>query len=74
VGVSQDGAIFFWLGEDGRPAVAIQAFLQRGGAWIHDFSSRWACFVIWGPRAREVVQPLTPQDLDNEAFPYMSLR
>jgi hypothetical protein len=39
VGVSQDGAIFFWLGEDGRPEVAIQAFLQRGGAWIHDFSS-----------------------------------
>lgn len=39
VGVSQDGAIFFWVGEDGRPEVAIQAFLQRGGSWIHDFSS-----------------------------------
>ncbi|HWO48181.1 MAG TPA: aminomethyltransferase family protein, partial [Solirubrobacterales bacterium] len=25
-------------------------------------------------RAREVLQPLTPQDLGNEAFPYMSLR
>lgn len=39
VGVSEDGAIFFWMGEDGRPEVAIQAFLQRGGAYIHDFSS-----------------------------------
>lgn len=39
VGVSQDGAIFFWVGDDGRPEAAIQAFLQRGGAWIHDFSS-----------------------------------
>jgi glycine cleavage system aminomethyltransferase T/glycine/D-amino acid oxidase-like deaminating enzyme len=41
---------------------------------IHDVTSQWACFGIWGPRAREVLQPLTPQDLGNEAFPYMTLR
>jgi len=41
---------------------------------IHDVTSQWACFGVWGPRAREVLQPLTPQDLGNEAFPYMSLR
>jgi 4-methylaminobutanoate oxidase (formaldehyde-forming) len=41
---------------------------------IHDVTSQWACFGIWGPRAREVLQPLTPQDLGNEAFPYMGLR
>jgi 4-methylaminobutanoate oxidase (formaldehyde-forming) len=41
---------------------------------IRDVTSQWACFGIWGPRAREVLQPLTPQDLGNEAFPYMSLR
>jgi glycine cleavage system aminomethyltransferase T/glycine/D-amino acid oxidase-like deaminating enzyme len=41
---------------------------------VHDVTSRWACFGIWGPRAREVLQPLTPQDLGDEAFPYMSLR
>jgi glycine cleavage system T protein len=41
---------------------------------IHDVTSRWACFGIWGPRAREVLAPLTPQELDNEASPYMSLR
>ena len=28
---SQDGAIFFWLGEDGRPEAAVQAFLMRDG-------------------------------------------
>src|SRR4051794_9575872 len=39
VGVSQDGAIFFWVGEDGRPEAAVQAFLMRGGSWVHDFSS-----------------------------------
>jgi glycine cleavage system T protein len=41
---------------------------------IHDVTSQWSCFGLWGPRAREVLQPLTPQDLGNEAFPYMSLR
>jgi glycine cleavage system T protein len=41
---------------------------------IRDVTSQWACFGVWGPRAREVLQPLTPQDLGNEAFPYMSLR
>jgi glycine cleavage system aminomethyltransferase T len=37
-------------------------------------TSAFACFGIWGPRTRDVLQPLTPQDLGNEAFPYMSLR
>ncbi|MGN6217233.1 MAG: GcvT family protein [Solirubrobacterales bacterium] len=41
---------------------------------VHDVTSQWACFGIWGPRAREALQPLTPQDLGNDAFPYMSLR
>jgi 4-methylaminobutanoate oxidase (formaldehyde-forming) len=41
---------------------------------VHDVTSQWACFGVWGPRAREVLQPLTPQDLGNGAFPYMSLR
>ncbi len=46
----------------------------RSGVQIHDVTSHWACFGIWGPRAREVLAPLTPAALDNEAFPYMSLR
>jgi glycine cleavage system aminomethyltransferase T/glycine/D-amino acid oxidase-like deaminating enzyme len=41
---------------------------------VHDTTPQWACFGIWGPRAREVLQPLTPQDLGNEAFPYMNVR
>ncbi len=45
-----------------------------GGIHLADVTSQWACFGIWGPRAREVLGPLTPQDLGNEAFPYMTLR
>ena len=37
-------------------------------------TSAYACFGIWGPRARDILQPLVPQDLGNEAFPYMTLQ
>jgi glycine cleavage system aminomethyltransferase T/glycine/D-amino acid oxidase-like deaminating enzyme len=45
-----------------------------GAAQVHDVTSAWACFGIWGPRARDVLAPLTPQSLSNENFPYMTLR
>jgi glycine cleavage system aminomethyltransferase T/glycine/D-amino acid oxidase-like deaminating enzyme len=45
-----------------------------GSAQVHDVTSQWSCFGVWGPRARDVLQPLTSQNLDNEAFPYMSVR
>jgi glycine cleavage system aminomethyltransferase T len=45
-----------------------------GGVRVHDTTSQWACFGIWGPKAREVLQPLTPQSLETEEFPYMNLR
>jgi 4-methylaminobutanoate oxidase (formaldehyde-forming) len=48
--------------------------LPGGEVQVHDVTSQWSCFGIWGPRAREVLAPLTPQDLGNEAFPYMSVR
>jgi glycine cleavage system aminomethyltransferase T/glycine/D-amino acid oxidase-like deaminating enzyme len=47
---------------------------RDGSVQVHDTTSQWACFGIWGPRARDVLQPLTPADLGNERFPYMSLR
>ncbi|HVO55022.1 MAG TPA: FAD-dependent oxidoreductase [Solirubrobacterales bacterium] len=46
----------------------------EGGIHLADVTSQWACFGLWGPLAREVLQPLTPQDLGNDAFPYMTLR
>jgi len=74
------------LGEERFSIVTGTAFGNHDREWmrrhvpdeeevrIHDVTSRWACFGIWGPRAREVLQPLTPQDLGDEAFPYMTLR
>jgi len=47
---------------------------QDGSVQIADVTSQWACFGIWGPRSREVLAPLTTQDLGNEAFPYLGIR
>src|SRR4029450_10478836 len=33
--------------------------------------SSYACFGLWGPGAREILQPLTTTDLSNDAFRYM---
>jgi glycine cleavage system aminomethyltransferase T/glycine/D-amino acid oxidase-like deaminating enzyme len=45
-----------------------------GSVQVQDTTSQFACFGIWGPLTREVLQPLTPQSLANEDFPYMNLR
>ena len=39
-----------------------------GSLTVSDVTSQYACFGLWGPRAREILQPLTPTPLD---FPYM---
>jgi 4-methylaminobutanoate oxidase (formaldehyde-forming) len=30
------------------------------------------CYGLWGPRARDILAPLTPADLSDDAFPYLS--
>ena len=74
------------LGEDLFSIVTGTAFGNHDREWIRkhlpgdgsvrvrDVTSAWACFGIWGPRARDVLAPLTPADLGNEAFPYMTVR
>jgi 4-methylaminobutanoate oxidase (formaldehyde-forming) len=41
---------------------------------VRDVTSARACFGIWGPKAREIVQPLTKDDLSSDAFPYLAAR
>ncbi len=42
-----------------------------GSVRLNDVTSRWACFALWGPRAMQILSPLTPDPLD---FGYMSMR
>jgi hypothetical protein len=39
VGDSRDGAVFLWNDDAGRPAVALQMMVLRGGGWVHELSS-----------------------------------
>jgi glycine cleavage system aminomethyltransferase T/glycine/D-amino acid oxidase-like deaminating enzyme len=41
-----------------------------GSVRLSDVTSRWACFALWGPRAREILASLTPDPLD---FGYMRM-
>jgi len=42
-----------------------------GSVRCSDVTARWACFALWGPRAREILAPLTDDPLD---FAYMRMR
>jgi glycine cleavage system T protein len=74
------------LGEARFLIVTGTAFGQHDLAWIRqhapedgsvsvsDATSSFACFGLWGPKAREILAPLTTTDLSSEAFPYMRAR
>jgi len=47
---------------------------EDGSVLLEDVTSRYACFGLWGPAAREILQPLAGADLSNDAFPYMRAR
>ena len=39
---------------------------------IADITGSLVCYGVWGPRARDLLTRLTPADLSNEAFPFMT--
>jgi len=45
-----------------------------GSVDLEDVTSRYACFALWGPNARQILQPLTDTDLANQEFPYLRAR
>jgi glycine cleavage system aminomethyltransferase T/glycine/D-amino acid oxidase-like deaminating enzyme len=45
-----------------------------GSVWIDDVTSQYACFGLWGPRARDILQRVTKADVSNDAFPYMTAK
>ncbi len=47
---------------------------EDGSVHVADVTSAYGCLGVWGPRSRELMEPLTVADLSNEAFPYMTAR
>ncbi len=73
------------LAKDRFRLVTGTAFGNHDGAWIRqhleddsvvveDVTSKYACFALWGPRARDILQPLSESDLSHGSFGYMSAK
>jgi glycine cleavage system aminomethyltransferase T/glycine/D-amino acid oxidase-like deaminating enzyme len=45
---------------------------EDGSVQVEDATSAYACIGLWGPAARDILQPLTATPIDNEAFPFMT--
>jgi 4-methylaminobutanoate oxidase (formaldehyde-forming) len=45
---------------------------ERGSVFVEDVTSTRACFALWGPRARAILQRVTQNGVSNAAFPYMT--
>ena len=43
-----------------------------GSVQLSDVTSGRVCFGLWGPKARDILAPLTIADLSNEAFPFLT--
>ena len=41
---------------------------------LRDVTGSLCCLGLWGPLARDVLQPVTPLDLSNDGFPYLTAR
>jgi glycine cleavage system aminomethyltransferase T/glycine/D-amino acid oxidase-like deaminating enzyme len=45
-----------------------------GSAHVTDLTSSWTTLGLWGPRARQILQPLTDDDLTHAGFPFATCR
>ncbi len=45
-----------------------------GSVEVRDVTSSRVCFGLWGPRARDILAPLTRHDLSDAGFPYLTAR
>jgi 4-methylaminobutanoate oxidase (formaldehyde-forming) len=41
---------------------------------VADVTGQYVCYGLWGPRARDVLRPLTPMSLSNKEFGFMTSR
>ncbi len=46
---------------------------QDGSVTLRDITGGTCCIGVWGPAARDLVQPLCRDDLSHQAFPYFRL-
>ena len=47
---------------------------ENGSVHLNDLTSGRVCFALWGPRARDILAPLTRDDVSDAGFPYLTAR
>ncbi|MBN1537762.1 MAG: FAD-dependent oxidoreductase [Anaerolineales bacterium] len=47
---------------------------EDGSVWVDDVTSKYACIVLWGPKARMILEKVTQDDVSNVGFPYMTTK
>ncbi len=74
------------LGDERFLLVTGTAFGNHDAAWlrtnlpddgsveVRDLTSARVCYGLWGPRARDLLAPLTRDDLTDAGFPYLTAR
>ncbi len=45
-----------------------------GSVEVRDITASRVCFGLWGPRARDILGPLTRDDISDTGFPYLTAR
>ncbi|MFJ9470648.1 GcvT family protein [Streptomyces caniferus] len=68
---ANSGSDLDWLlrhAADGGPSRSSEA--ESGGVQVRDITSGTCCIGVWGPLARDLVQPLTRDDFSHQAFGY----
>ncbi|MGA5758301.1 GcvT family protein [Nonomuraea bangladeshensis] len=64
----------FQIGANGNLDLDWLSRHAPGGVRVRDITPGTCCVGVWGPRARELVQPLTDLDLSNEGFRYFTCK
>jgi glycine cleavage system aminomethyltransferase T len=47
---------------------------EDGSAQVADLSSGWCTLGLWGPRARDILESVTSDDVSHEGFPFATCR
>jgi glycine cleavage system T protein len=77
--VTRFGEDRFWVVTGGAVGMHDLAWIRRnlpagGSVHLANLTSSYCCIGVWGPRARDLVQSLSEDDLCNAGFPYLTAR
>ena len=62
------------FGNHDAALAAVDTCRDDGSVAIRDVTSSRVCFGLWGPRARDILAPLTRDDVSDAGFPYLTAR